>query len=71
MQNIQSIQNTQITNSTIFKEDLIKPSLFKIKLFMRRHHTRKLLTGLSAEQLNDIGISRDQALEEALKPFWK
>ncbi|MFT6387534.1 MAG: hypothetical protein ACJAUP_000905 [Cellvibrionaceae bacterium] len=71
MQNIQSLHSIQIANSLMFGQDLIKPSLSKVKLFIHRHQTRKLLIALSPEQLHDIGISREQALEEHQKPFWK
>ncbi|MCX2896533.1 DUF1127 domain-containing protein [Pseudomonas mandelii] len=40
-------------------------------LFWRRVHTRKALLELTPEQLRDIGLSREQALEEGLKPFWR
>ncbi len=40
-------------------------------LFWHRLHTRKALLDLTAEQLNDVGLSREQAREEGLKPFWR
>ncbi|MBA1292149.1 DUF1127 domain-containing protein [Pseudomonas lurida] len=40
-------------------------------LFWRRRHTRKALLHLTGEQLRDIGLSAEQALEEGLKPFWR
>jgi uncharacterized protein YjiS (DUF1127 family) len=40
-------------------------------LFWHRLHTRKALLVLSPEQLQDIGLSREQAREEGLKPFWR
>ncbi|PKH24653.1 DUF1127 domain-containing protein [Pseudomonas prosekii] len=40
-------------------------------LFWRRLHTRKALLNLTTEQLRDVGLSREQALEEGLKPFWR
>ncbi len=39
--------------------------------FWRRLHTRKALLDLDERALRDIGLTREQALEEALKPFWK
>lgn len=39
--------------------------------FWRRVRTRKQLLELSDEQLRDIGISRDQARLEAMRPFWR
>lgn len=41
------------------------------KLFWRRLHTRKALLALTADQLKDIGLTRADALEEGLKPFWR
>jgi len=40
-------------------------------LFWRRLRTRKALLELDAAQLRDIGLSAEQAREEALKPFWR
>ena len=40
-------------------------------LFWHRLHTRKALLALTPEQLKDVGLTREQALEEGLKPFWR
>lgn len=40
-------------------------------LLWHRLNTRKALLELSAEQLRDVGLSREQAREEVLKPFWR
>ena len=40
-------------------------------LFWHRLHTRKALLNLTSDQLKDVGLSREQALEEGLKPFWR
>ena len=40
-------------------------------LFWHRLHTRKALLDLTPAQLKDVGLSREQALEEGLKPFWR
>ncbi|MNG11381.1 MULTISPECIES: DUF1127 domain-containing protein [unclassified Pseudomonas] len=40
-------------------------------LFWHRLHTRKVLLELSAQQLRDVGLSREQARAEGLKPFWR
>ncbi|AXA57971.1 DUF1127 domain-containing protein [Pseudomonas thivervalensis] len=40
-------------------------------LFWHRLHTRKALLELTPEQLRDVGLSREQAREEGLKPFWR
>ncbi|MGF6693498.1 uncharacterized protein YjiS (DUF1127 family) [Metapseudomonas resinovorans] len=39
--------------------------------FWMRLHTRRQLLELDEHALKDIGLNRAQALEEALKPFWK
>lgn len=40
-------------------------------LFWHRLHTRKALLNMTSDQLKDVGLSREQALEEGLKPFWR
>ncbi len=40
-------------------------------LFWHRLHTRKTLLELTPEQLRDVGLSREQARAEGLKPFWQ
>ena len=39
--------------------------------FIRRLTTRRALLKLSDTQLQDIGLSREQAQREATLPFWK
>ncbi|MES2819140.1 MAG: DUF1127 domain-containing protein [Pseudomonadota bacterium] len=41
------------------------------QLFWRRLTTRRVLLRLDAAQLQDIGLTREQARAEALLPFWK
>lgn len=40
-------------------------------LCLERHRQRKALLGLDGRLLRDIGITRDEAIREAKKPFWK
>jgi len=40
-------------------------------LLWHRLHTRKTLLELTPEQLRDVGLSREQARVEGLKPFWR
>jgi uncharacterized protein YjiS (DUF1127 family) len=40
-------------------------------LYWHRLHTRRALMSLTPEQLRDVGLSRQEALEEGLKPFWR
>lgn len=39
--------------------------------FWMRLHTRRRLLELDERALKDIGLTREQARAEALKPFWK
>jgi len=43
----------------------------RVALWRRRARERRLLAGLSHEQLKDFGLSRADALREAAKPFWR
>lgn len=38
---------------------------------LERHRQRKALLGLDGRLLRDIGITREQAVREARKPFWR
>lgn len=40
-------------------------------LFQHRRVTRRALLNLTDDQLRDIGVSYEQARQEALKPFWR
>ncbi|NER60288.1 DUF1127 domain-containing protein [Pseudomonas sp. MAFF212428] len=40
-------------------------------LMMRRRRSRQELLALDADQLRDIGLTREQALVEGHRPFWK
>lgn len=40
------------------------------QLFYRRLSTRRALLELSEAQLKDVGLTREQARREALRPFW-
>jgi uncharacterized protein YjiS (DUF1127 family) len=42
----------------------------KIAMGLERRHQRRELLGLDDRLLADIGISREQAIEEALKSSW-
>ena len=42
----------------------------KLKLYYCRYRSRRQLLSLSDERLRDIGISKEQALTEAQRPFW-
>ncbi|PNG34283.1 DUF1127 domain-containing protein [Pseudomonas sp. BNK-6] len=40
-------------------------------LYWHRLRTRKALLELTAEELRDVGLSREEARAEGLKPFWR
>lgn len=45
--------------------------LSTLGLYWHRLCTRKALLDLTAEQLRDVGLSREEARAEGLKPFWR
>ncbi|NWB28289.1 DUF1127 domain-containing protein [Pseudomonas gingeri] len=47
------------------------PELGRMGLFWHRLRSRKVLLGLTPDELRDIGLSREQARAEGLKPFWR
>ena len=47
-----------------------KPGQTRWAAFWRRLSTRRALLALDDAQLRDIGLSREQARQEALRPFW-
>nr|WP_298168594.1 DUF1127 domain-containing protein [uncultured Pseudomonas sp.] len=47
------------------------PGKARWQRFWLRLNTRRTLLRLNDEQLKDIGLTRQQALDEALRPFWK
>jgi len=42
-----------------------------LQRWLQRYRSRRLLLQLDRGQLKDIGITREEALEEARKPFWR
>lgn len=42
----------------------------QLTLYLRRYQTRHQLSKLTPEQLQDVGITPEQAAEEIDKPFW-
>ncbi|WP_397450572.1 DUF1127 domain-containing protein [Pseudomonas sp. NA-150] len=49
----------------------VYPATSRLGLFLHRWASRKPLLEMDADQLRDIGITRQQARAEGLKPFWK
>ena len=59
---------TLTVNSPIFVRGF---SIIKtLNLWERNTHTRKQLKTLSPQQLNDIGLTKKQAIKESRRPFW-
>ncbi|WP_395683049.1 DUF1127 domain-containing protein [Inquilinus sp.] len=48
-----------------------RPILDHLVLWSFRHRTRRRLRTMDGHMLSDIGLSRDDALAEGLKPFWR
>lgn len=48
-----------------------RPILDHLLLWSSRRHTRRQLRLMDGHMLSDIGLSRDEALAEGLKPFWR
>ena len=46
-------------------------SLKAARLWRSRARQRRRLSELGADQLQDVGITREDALTEAAKPFWR
>jgi len=42
-----------------------------LRVWRMRAVTRRELAGLDERLRRDVGLTRDQALEEARKPFWR
>ncbi len=42
-----------------------------VTIMSKRRKSRRALSGLTDDQLRDIGITRSKAWREAQKPFWK
>lgn len=42
-----------------------------VVMWHERHSQRRALSGLTQEELTDIGVSQGDAAAEARKPFWR
>ncbi|MFJ4144409.1 DUF1127 domain-containing protein [Pseudomonas sp. NPDC089734] len=48
-----------------------QPNMSRWALYCHRLASRRALMRLTDDQLRDIGLNADQAMAEAMKPFWK
>lgn len=71
MQHFLSIYSSSIHFNNYKSENQLSLLFNRIGLYAQRSQTRKQLAKLSSAQLEDIGLSKAQALAEAKKPFWK
>ena len=44
---------------------------FTMLVWQRRDNARRELAAMDASRLTDLGITREQAVREAAKPFWR
>ncbi|MGV8916767.1 MAG: DUF1127 domain-containing protein [Pseudomonas sp.] len=58
-------------NSIQMSRPVVSPATSRLGMFFHRWATRKTLLDLDDDQLRDIGITRQQARAEGLKPFWR
>lgn len=42
-----------------------------LRHYWQRHQSRQTLHYMSDHQLRDLGLTRDQVIREAIKPFWR
>ncbi|TXR54276.1 DUF1127 domain-containing protein [Reinekea thalattae] len=61
---------SSIANTNNTKQALVNAILTKLKTYRHRHSTRKTLKELPDYLLDDMGISRHEAIKESQKPFW-
>jgi len=61
----------QVTTPTELIKQQPQQSYFLIKRWLRNHQTRRSLLALTDQQLKDVGITKNQAIEEAAKHFWE
>ena len=64
-------QHDTINHLSFDQKGKLNKFLSIVALYYRRHHTRKQLAKLSSTQLQDIGLSQEEAQMEASQPFWK
>jgi uncharacterized protein YjiS (DUF1127 family) len=68
---LQGLELDALAQAPRVHSPLPAPTLGRWKTLLIRLGTRRQLLELDAEQLKDIGLTRGQAMAEAMKPFWK
>ena len=62
---------TTLQTPTFHDRSRAKRPLETLGLWLARQRQRRRLAELTRAELEDIGISRGEALAEARKPFWR
>lgn len=67
-----SFLKPQIKISNSYSKNINKLQAFvqTVQQWEQNYRTRKALCQLTAEQLKDVGLSKEQAIDEVNKPFW-
>lgn len=60
-----------LINNRIFSRETILNALSTLAIWHAKHQQRLQLQQLDQHQLEDIGITQAEAMQEAAKPFWK
>ena len=69
MSSIESIGSSQSTRFR-FRRNILKMVHARLVAWGQMRRTRRQLAELSDGALQDLGLTREAALEEALRPFW-
>lgn len=69
-----SKHSAQTLSAPVFRIELANPAqrlLATLIAWQQRYELRRHLLEMDDHLLEDVGISRDQARQEAAKPFWR
>ncbi|MEM6728506.1 MAG: DUF1127 domain-containing protein [Pseudomonadota bacterium] len=66
------MQQNSMTASTLRSRSAVRPAsaLGTVLNLMALARSRNALAALDADRLADLGLTRDEAMEEAQRPFW-
>ena len=53
------------------RRPFLRRSLARLVAWIDRAHQRRALSDLDDHLLRDIGVSREEARREAMRPFWR